>query len=73
MRLASALPLGLERGFEGGALRAAYKAVWYVDEDSTEYPAIKTAGSKSTWPGKKTSSSLRMNHIQRTINGSCGL
>ncbi len=42
-----------ERGFEGGALGAAYKAVWYVDEDGAEHPAIKTAGSKSTWPGKK--------------------
>jgi len=42
-----------ERGFEGGALGAAYKAVWYVDEDGTEHPAIKTAGAKSTWPGKK--------------------
>lgn len=42
-----------ERGFAGGALGAAYKAVWYVDEEGTEYPTIKTAGSKSTWPGKK--------------------
>jgi len=42
-----------ERGYEGGALGAAYKAVWYVDEDGTEHPAIKTAGAKSTWPGKK--------------------
>ena len=42
-----------ERGFEGGALGAAYKAVWYVDDDGTEHPTIKTAGTKSTWPGKK--------------------
>lgn len=42
-----------ERGFEGGALGAAYKTVWYVDEDGTEHPTIKTAGAKSTWPGKK--------------------
>jgi nicotinate phosphoribosyltransferase len=42
-----------ERGFAGGALGAAYKAVWYVEEDGTEHPAIKTAGAKSTWPGKK--------------------
>ncbi len=42
-----------ERGIEGGALGAAYKAVWYVDADGTEHPAMKTAGTKSTWPGKK--------------------
>jgi len=42
-----------ERGFNGGALGAAYKAVWYVDEQGNEFPKIKTAGSKSTWPGKK--------------------
>ena len=42
-----------ERGFAGGALGAAYKAVWYVDDDGTEHPTIKTAGAKSTWPGKK--------------------
>ncbi len=42
-----------ERGFAGGALGAAYKAVWHVEEDGTEYSTIKLAGSKSTWPGKK--------------------
>jgi nicotinate phosphoribosyltransferase len=42
-----------ERGLPGGALGAAYKAVWYVDEEGVEHPTIKTAGSKSTWPGKK--------------------
>lgn len=42
-----------ERGLAGGALGAAYKTVWYVDEDGTEHPTIKTAGPKSTWPGKK--------------------
>ena len=42
-----------ELGCPGGALGAAYKAVWYVDADSEEYPMIKTAGTKSTWPGKK--------------------
>ena len=42
-----------ERGFAGGALGVAYKAVWYVDEEGNEYPTIKTAGEKSTWPGKK--------------------
>jgi nicotinate phosphoribosyltransferase len=40
-------------GIVGGALGAAYKAVWYVDEAGVEYPTIKTAGAKSTWPGKK--------------------
>ncbi len=42
-----------ERGFAGGALGAAYKVAWYVDENGTEYPKIKIAGPKSTWPGKK--------------------
>jgi nicotinate phosphoribosyltransferase len=42
-----------ERGFEGGALGAVYKVVWYVDEEGNEYPKVKTAGVKSTWPGKK--------------------
>jgi nicotinate phosphoribosyltransferase len=42
-----------ERGIEGGALGAVYKAVLYVDAEGTEYPKVKTAGVKSTWPGKK--------------------
>lgn len=42
-----------ERGIEGGALGAVYKEVWYVDEAGTEYPKLKIAGAKSTWPGKK--------------------
>jgi nicotinate phosphoribosyltransferase len=42
-----------ERGIEGGALGAVYKEVWYVDEAGTEYPKVKVAGAKSTWPGKK--------------------
>lgn len=42
-----------ERGIEGGALGAVYKEVWYVDEAGTEYPKLKVAGAKSTWPGKK--------------------
>jgi nicotinate phosphoribosyltransferase len=41
------------RGIEGGALGAVYKEVWYVDEHGTEYPKMKIAGEKSTWPGKK--------------------
>ena len=52
----TALGAGLgsaEHGVAGGALGAAYKAVWYVDEAGAEYPTIKTAGAKSTWPGKK--------------------
>src|SRR3989442_1524989 len=42
-----------ERGIPGGALGAVYKEVWYVDEMGTEYPKVKIAGPKSTWPGKK--------------------
>jgi nicotinate phosphoribosyltransferase len=42
-----------ERDIEGGALGAVYKEVWYVDESGTEYPKMKMAGAKSTWPGKK--------------------
>jgi len=43
----------LEHGVEGGSLGAVYKEVWYVDESGTEYPKVKIAGPKSTWPGKK--------------------
>jgi nicotinate phosphoribosyltransferase len=42
-----------EHGISGGALGTVYKEVWYVDESGTEYPKIKFAGPKSTWPGKK--------------------
>ena len=42
-----------ERNIEGGSLGTVYKEVWYVDEAGTEYPKIKIAGDKSTWPGKK--------------------
>ena len=42
-----------ERGIEGGALGGVYKEVWYVDEEGNQYPKVKTAGVKSTWPGKK--------------------
>jgi len=42
-----------ERGIEGGALGGVYKEVWYVDEEGNAYPKVKTAGVKSTWPGKK--------------------
>jgi nicotinate phosphoribosyltransferase len=42
-----------ERSIEGGALGAVYKEVWYVDESGIEYPKVKLAGAKSTWPGKK--------------------
>src|SRR5690242_4656980 len=40
-------------GVAGGALGAVYKEVWYVDETGTEFPKVKIAGAKSTWPGKK--------------------
>ena len=42
-----------EHSISGGALGAVYKEVWYVDEAGTEYPKVKIAGAKSTWPGKK--------------------
>jgi len=42
-----------ERGIQGGSLGTVYKEVWYVDEEGIEHPKIKTAGVKSTWPGKK--------------------
>src|SRR5205809_3616153 len=42
-----------EHGIAGGALGAVYKEVWYVDETGTEFPKVKIAGVKSTWPGKK--------------------
>ncbi|GHO73222.1 nicotinate phosphoribosyltransferase [Ktedonobacter sp. SOSP1-85] len=43
----------VERGIAGGSLGTVYKEVWYVDESGTEYPKMKIAGAKSTWPGKK--------------------
>src|SRR5205085_2939600 len=43
----------VERGVEGGALGAVYKEVWHVDEEGNEFPKVKIAGAKSTWPGKK--------------------
>ena len=43
----------IELGIAGGALGAVYKEVWYVDETGTEFPKVKIAGAKSTWPGKK--------------------
>ncbi|HEY7035630.1 MAG TPA: nicotinate phosphoribosyltransferase [Thermomicrobiales bacterium] len=39
----------IPHGVEGGALGAVYKLAW--DDDETV--PIKTAGEKSTWPGKK--------------------
>jgi nicotinate phosphoribosyltransferase len=43
----------LEHDVEGGSLGTVYKEVWYVDESGVEYPKMKIAGEKSTWPGKK--------------------
>ncbi|GCE16647.1 hypothetical protein [Dictyobacter kobayashii] len=43
----------IEHNAEGGSLGTVYKEAWYVDEIGTEYPKIKIAGAKSTWPGKK--------------------
>ncbi|HLZ71892.1 MAG TPA: nicotinate phosphoribosyltransferase [Dehalococcoidia bacterium] len=42
----------LEHGVEGGALGGIYKLVWY-EENGEGRPAVKIAGDKSTWPGKK--------------------
>ena len=36
-------------GVDGGSLASVYKLVWYGDERA----AIKKAGEKSTWPGRK--------------------
>src|SRR5689334_17800866 len=43
----------VERGIPGGSPGLVYKEVWYVDETGTEYPKVKIAGPKTTWPGKK--------------------
>jgi nicotinate phosphoribosyltransferase len=43
----------VEQHISGGSLGTVYKEVWYVDESGTEYPKMKFAGPKSTWPGKK--------------------
>src|SRR5947208_4120274 len=43
----------IEQGVSGGALGAVYKEVWYVDDTGTEFPKVKIAGPKTTWPGKK--------------------
>jgi len=43
----------LEHNIEGGSPGMVYKEAWYVDEYGTEFPKIKIAGEKSTWPGKK--------------------
>ena len=42
-----------DHGIPGGALGAVYKEVWYVDESGNEFPKVKIAGPKTTWPGKK--------------------
>lgn len=43
----------IEQGVEGGSLGVVYKEVWHVDEEGNEFPKVKIAGAKSTWPGKK--------------------
>jgi nicotinate phosphoribosyltransferase len=43
----------IEHGVMGGSLGTVYKEVWYVDESGAEYPKLKIAGPKTTWPGKK--------------------
>jgi nicotinate phosphoribosyltransferase len=41
------------RGLFGGALAAVYKSVWYDDGTHPPLPVIKSAGEKSTRPGRK--------------------
>jgi len=43
----------VEHGVAGGALGGVYKEAWYVEEDGSEQPKLKIAGSKSTWAGRK--------------------
>src|SRR6266480_2954269 len=43
----------LEHHTSGGALGTVYKEVSYMDESGTEFPKLRLAGPKSTWPGKK--------------------
>jgi nicotinate phosphoribosyltransferase len=43
----------LEHGTSGGALGTVYKEVSYMDNAGMEFPKMKLAGPKSTWPGKK--------------------
>ncbi|WIG62088.1 MAG: Nicotinate phosphoribosyltransferase [Ktedonobacterales bacterium] len=43
----------VEHGISGGALGGVYKEVAYVEEDGSEQPKLKLAGSKTTWPGRK--------------------
>ncbi|MBE3561435.1 MAG: nicotinate phosphoribosyltransferase [Ktedonobacteraceae bacterium] len=40
-------------GVNGGSIGMVYKEVWYVDEAGNEYPKMKLAEAKTTWPGKK--------------------
>lgn len=43
----------VEHGVTGGSLGGVYKEVWYVEDDRSEHPKLKLAGSKTTWPGRK--------------------
>jgi nicotinate phosphoribosyltransferase len=43
----------VEQQIEGGSLGTVYKEVSYLDESGAEFPKMKIAGEKSTWPGKK--------------------
>lgn len=42
-----------EHGIAGGALAAVYKEAWREDGHGHPAPAVKSAGAKSTWPGRK--------------------
>ncbi|MGH2516026.1 MAG: nicotinate phosphoribosyltransferase [Ktedonobacterales bacterium] len=43
----------MAHGVGGGALGGVYKETWYVEDDGNGLPKLKTAGEKSTWPGRK--------------------
>jgi nicotinate phosphoribosyltransferase len=43
----------LAHGVEGGALGGVYKETWYVEDGADGLPKLKTAGEKTTWPGRK--------------------
>ncbi|HLJ81384.1 MAG TPA: hypothetical protein VKT52_07865, partial [Ktedonobacterales bacterium] len=43
----------IAHGVSGGALGGVYKEAWYVEDDGNGLPKLKTAGEKTTWPGRK--------------------
>lgn len=43
----------VQHSVPGSALGAVYKLAWYEGDDAGDRAKIKTAGEKTTWPGKK--------------------